>query len=437
MSLSLYIFPPFPGAGLSFYFEVNGHPLFMKGSNWIPADILPERSADRRRVKYLLKAARDANMNMLRVWGGGVYESDYFYELADEYGILIWQDLMFGCAMYPVFDEFLASVRSEIRQNVRRLQHHASIALYATNNENEVALVQNWYGTNKEATRFRSEYRKLYIEVVKQTVEENDKWRTCLSSSPSNGLKTVQDDFISSNPQDTNFGDIHYYNYMADGWNWSIYPKPRFASEYGFQSYPALSSWGAAAGGDDYLPDLMKHRQHSPMGEIPILSLINKHLPPLSAVADQEQVAVKIYFSQIAQAMAIKAETELYRTLRSSFANTMGALYWQLNDVWIAPSWSSIDFYGKFKILHHYARKFFELTSIVPIKNAANIVEVHVVNDILRGDSDDNEDDDYTAVMRLFNWKDLQRRDLMSWRVKMVILACCSERLLFICMSVL
>lgn len=115
----------------------------------------------------------------------------------------------------------------------------------------------------------------------------------------------------------------------------------------------------------------------------------------------------------------------------------MGALYWQLNDVWIAPSWSSIDFYGKFKILHHYARKFFEPTSIVPIKNAANIVEVHVVNDILRGDSDDNEDDDYTAVMRLFNWKDLQRKDLMSWRVKMVILACCSERLLFICMSVL
>lgn len=413
---------PFPGAGLSFYFEVNGHPVFMKGSNWIPADILPERSADRRRVKYLLKAAKDSNMNMLRVWGGGVYESDYFYELADEYGILIWQDLMFGCAMYPTFDEFLASVHTEIQQNVRRLQHHASIAIYATNNENEVALVQNWYGTNKEAMRFRDEYRRLYIDVVKQTVEENDKWRTCLSSSPSNGLKTVQDGYISANPQDTNYGDIHYYNYLADGWNWSIYPKPRFASEYGFQSYPALSSWGETAGGDDYLPDLMKHRQHSPMGEIPILSLINKHLPPLTKVPEQEQVAVKIYFSQIAQAMTIKAETELYRTLRSSFANTMGALYWQLNDVWIAPSWSSIDFYGKYKVLQHHARKFFEPTSIVPIGNAANILDVHIVNDILHGDYDN--DDDYTAVMRLFNWKDLQSRDLMSWRVKMVILAC-------------
>lgn len=388
----------------------------MKGSNWIPADVLPDRGGDVRTIKYLLTAARDAHMNMLRVWGGGVYESDYFYELADEYGILIWQDLMFACAMYPVYDAFLASVRTEVRQNTRRLQHHPSVAIFATNNENEVALAQNWYGTATEAQRFRDEYRKLYIEVVQQTVAENDKWRTCLSSSPSNGLKAINDSYISDNPQDNHYGDIHYYNYFADGWSWSIYPRPRFVSEYGFQSYPALSSWGQATGGNDHLPDLINHRQHSPQGEIPILLLINKHLP-LDNVPREELIPAKIYFSQIGQAMTIKTETELYRTLRGSSANTMGALYWQLNDVWVAPSWSGIDYLGKFKILQYYAKKFLAPTSIVPILTAANVLEVHVVNDKLTAD-----EEEYQVVMRLFNWAGLESRDLKSWPIKLVII---------------
>lgn len=208
----------------------------MKGSNWIPADILPERGADKRRVKHLLRAARDAHMNMLRVWGGGVYESDYFYELADEYGILIWHDLMFACAMYPVFDAFLATVRTEVEQNVRRLQHHASLAIWATNNENEVALVQNWYSTNHERERFAAEYRKLYVDVVLATVGANDRARVCLASSPSNGVvQTLKDDYISQEPQSSLYGDRHYYNYFANAWDWSTYPKARFISEYGFQ----------------------------------------------------------------------------------------------------------------------------------------------------------------------------------------------------------
>lgn len=351
----------------------------------------------------------------MHLTGGGVYESDYFYELADEYGILIWQDLMFACAMYPVFDEFLATVQLEVAQNVRRLQHHPSIAIYATNNENEVALVQNWYGTTSDAERFRQEYRKLYIEVIKQTVEENDKWRICLSSSPSNGLQSVNDSYISTNPQDNHFGDIHYYNYMADGWNWNIYPKPRFVSEYGFQSYPALSSWAQTLNGDDYLPDLLKHRQHSPLGELPLLLLIGRHLP-LDTVPESQRLEAKIYFSQISQAMAIKAETELYRTLRGSPANTMGALYWQLNDVWVAPSWSSIDFLGRYKILHYYATKFLAPVSVVPILNTANVVEINVVNDHLEATPSEAQ---YKVAMKMFNWIDLQSTVLQTWRISM------------------
>lgn len=130
--------------GNTFYFKVNGIPVFIKGSNWIPSDILPENMFDYEKLKYLMSAVQDANMNTLRVWGGGVYESDEFYKLADEYGILVWQDMMFACAMYPVFPEFLESVQTELAQNIRRIQSHPSILLWSGNNENEAALVQNW-----------------------------------------------------------------------------------------------------------------------------------------------------------------------------------------------------------------------------------------------------------------------------------------------------
>lgn len=130
--------------GNRFYFSVNNVPIFLKGTNWIPCDIRPEKLSDENKIEYLLTSVKDAHMNVVRVWGGGVYESDFFYNLADEYGILIWQDMMFACAMYPIFSTFLASVKIEIEQNIRRIQHHTSILVWAGNNENEAALMQNW-----------------------------------------------------------------------------------------------------------------------------------------------------------------------------------------------------------------------------------------------------------------------------------------------------
>lgn len=198
--------------GLSFYFKVNGVPIFMKGSNWIPAHILPEKTYDEDRVKELLIATRDANMNMLRVWGGGVYESDYFYSLADEYGILLWHDLMFACAMYPANDDFLGLVREEVRSEVRRIQHHPSIAIFATNNENEVALRQNWYGTYSRFEEFAEDYRKLYVETVVDEIKKQDPSREVLTSSPSNGnYNGDREHGIGMNPQDIHYGDIHFY----------------------------------------------------------------------------------------------------------------------------------------------------------------------------------------------------------------------------------
>lgn len=191
--------------GRLFYFKVNNIPIFMKGTNLIPIDILPEKMFDTEKIEYLVLSAKEAHMNSIRVWGGGVYESDYFYDLADEHGLLIWQDMMFACAMYPVAPAFLASVELEIVQNVRRLQHHPSILVWAGNNENEAALIQNWYGTRREQARFMREYVQLYRDVIEKAVVENDQWHIWLYSSPSNGNQSQK--VINENPQDNNYGD--------------------------------------------------------------------------------------------------------------------------------------------------------------------------------------------------------------------------------------
>lgn len=187
----------------------------MKGSNWIPSHILPERANDAATVNGLLQSAADAHMNMLRVWGGGLYESDEFYARADQLGILIWQDMMFACAMYPDDESFLRSVEQEVAQNVRRLQSHASIAVWAGNNENEAALVQNWYGTQHERSRFDAEYVRLYANTMRPVVEANDvsssgqRW---LYSSPSNGPRRSNVSLIQTDPQDPRYGDSEFKN---------------------------------------------------------------------------------------------------------------------------------------------------------------------------------------------------------------------------------
>lgn len=333
--------------GLSFYFKVNGVPIFMKGSNWIPSHILPEKSSEKDKIKELLLAARDANMNMLRVWGGGVYESDYFYALADEYGILIWQDMMFACAMYPADDVFLDSVRTEVMRQVRRLQFHPSIAIFATNNENEVALSQHWYeNTTDHFELFANDYKKLYVSTVTDEINKNDPSREVLTSSPSNGNFNGDRSFgIGTDPQNAHYGDIHFYIIDHNSWKPENFHQPRFASEYGFQSFPA--GWSDVMRADDNLTKLVDHRQHHPSKSVPIVLLIEENLKVNFEKLPWDE---KIYLSQLSQAIATKVETEVYRTGRDSFMNTMGALYWQLNDVWVAPSWSSIEYNGNFKV---------------------------------------------------------------------------------------
>lgn len=380
------VVPGKPDKGLTFYFRVNEIPVFAKGSNYIPANILPELSNHFATVKHLLHSAKEANMNMLRVWGGGMYESELFYKICDELGLLIWQDFMFACSMYPASNEFLKSVSTEVKQQVRRLQHHPSIAVWAGNNENEAALRGNWYGTQTNFTLYKNDYVKLYVDTIRPVVRRNDKTRSYVVSSPSNGIKSELEGYIGNDPYDPLYGDVHFYIYLADLWNSEIYPMTRFASEYGIQSLPSLESFTPVTLPQDLVIDsaFMLHRQHHLSGYKEMNFEIQQNLP-LALKSDIDRF---IYLSQVNQAVAIKTETERYRRARNTLYSTgegltMGALYWQLNDVWQAPSWSSIEFNGKWKILHYFAVDFFSPLLITSQLLVTGSLQVSVVSDLL------------------------------------------------------
>uniref|UniRef100_A0A8D0FRN0 Beta-mannosidase n=1 Tax=Strix occidentalis caurina TaxID=311401 RepID=A0A8D0FRN0_STROC len=363
---------PIPGSpGLSFYFRINGRPIFIKGSNWIPADSFQDR------VTYdtlwlLLKSAADANMNALRVWGGGVYEQDEFYDICDEIGIMIWQDFMFACALYPTDQYYLESVRAEVSHQVRRLKSHPSIILWSGNNENEAAIASNWFSipyADREV--YIKDYVMLYVKNIREIVLTEDKSRPFIASSPTNGLESVKEGWLSQNPYDTHYGDTHFYDYSNDCWNWTVYPKTRFASEYGFQSWPSFSTIEKVSSTEDwsYTSNFSLHRQHHENGNDQMLQQIGHHFKLPQSTDPIKKFKDMIYLTQVMQAQCIKTETEFYRFSQSEIirgeGHTMGALYWQLNDIWQAPSWASLEYGGKWKLLHYFAQNF--LAPLLPV----------------------------------------------------------------------
>ncbi|XP_068981840.1 beta-mannosidase [Bombus flavifrons] len=374
--------------GLSFYFQINNIPIFAKGSNFIPASIFPELTTKTDTIKHLLTSAKEANMNMLRVWGGGLYESELFYNIADEYGIMIWQDFMFACGMYPTTKDFLESVKKEVIQNVQRLKNHPSIVLWAGNNENEAALYGNWYETGTKQI-YKTDYIKLYVDLIKKEVEQLDSTRPFVISSPSNGLYTEKYNYIGKDPYSKLFGDVHYYNYFNNGWDMNQYPRARFSSEYGFQSLPSIYTMlpvTRTITDLDIDSNFFKHRQHLPLGTVYLKNLISKNLNLPDSQDSLRRFENYIYLSQINQAVSVKIQTEFYRQSKSDLNEigegmTMGALYWQLNDVWQAPSWSSIDFDGRWKMLHYYAMEFFAPIIVTYYINDMHLL-IYIVSDM-------------------------------------------------------
>ncbi|XP_065941841.1 beta-mannosidase isoform X3 [Magallana gigas] len=378
-----------PKQGRSFFFKINGVPIFLKGSNWIPADSFLER-VTKERLRNLLQSARDVHMNSMRVWGGGVYESEDFYELADELGILIWQDLMFGCAMYPSDPQFLSTVSDEISQQVKRLKSHASLLLWSGNNENEKALRQSWYNTDVNFTLYYKDYVTLYHDTIQPIVQSEDLTHPFIMSSPSNGIESLQQGFVAKEPWSELYGDIHDYRYMDPFFDPSVYRVPRMASEYGLQSLPSYETLADVYAEEDMdlCSDMSEHRQHHPLGNVQLMAEVILYLNLPNSPDKKQKFKDTIYVTQIDQAIAMKTETEHFRRWQnrldqSGRGNTMGAMYWQLNDIWQAPTWSSIEYGGKWKMLQYFAQHFFSPLLISPYEESG-MAKVYICVDEIK-----------------------------------------------------
>jgi beta-mannosidase len=355
--------------GRSLVFRVNGRDVFCKGANWIPVDALPARQTPER-YEALLSAAAAAHMNMLRVWGGGQYEADLFYRLCDEKGILVWQDFMFSCATYPATPAFLAEAEAEARHQLKRLKDHPSIALWCGNNEDLGALT--WFPASRESRdRYLVDYDRLNEGVIGRVVKEVDPDRTWWPSSPCAG----EGDY-SDNWHDDARGDMHFWSVWHEGKSFESYYEvtPRFCSEFGFQSFPSLETVRTYAAEDQWnvTAPVMEHHQRHPRGNTVIIETMTRYfrLP--------DGFESYLYLSQVQQALAIKTAVEYWRSRRPV---CMGVLYWQLNDVWPVASWSSIEYPGRWKLLHHLARRFFAPVHIAAVCPDGRTVRVVGIND--------------------------------------------------------
>ncbi|HEU4711028.1 MAG TPA: glycoside hydrolase family 2 protein [Pyrinomonadaceae bacterium] len=352
-------------AGESFMFVINGVPVFAKGGNWIPSDSFPTRITTEK-YRYMLESVRDSNMNMLRIWGGGIYETDEFYEMADELGILIWQDFMFACSMYPGDQPFLDNVRAEAIDNVKRLRNHPSIVIWAGNNEVETAW-RNWGWRQQLPASIWDDYVKIFHGVLQEVCDAYDPSRPYWPSSPHGGLK--------DDPDSKRSGDVHYWEVWHAEKPFSEYEKQRtrFMSEYGFQSFPNIETvkyYTLPNERDIESPVMLAHQRH-PRGN----QLIREYM--LREYPKPKDFESFLYMSQVLQAEGIALGTE---HLRRIMPHNMGALYWQINDCWPVASWSSIDYFGRWKALQYYARRFYNDLLISPTMQDGTL-HMYVVSD--------------------------------------------------------
>lgn len=356
--------------GKSFYFKLNGKPVFIKGANYIPPDNFLPR-VDASTYQNLVKKAKEANMNMLRVWGGGVYAADAFYEACDEQGILVWQDFMFACVMYPGDTAFIENARIEAEQQIKRLRHHASLALWCGNNEVSEAW-HNWgwqkqYAySKKDSTSIWHDYLHLFEDVLPKAVSQLDPAHAYWPSSPQHGWGRKQSMLE---------GDSHYWGVWWGLQPFDLYNQKvgRFMSEYGFQGMPSSTLFKNITEETEislHSPVVLHHQKH-PTGFQTIDHYLQQTHNKPKTFEDYR------YVSQLVQAEGMKIAIEAHRR---SQPYCMGTLYWQLNDCWPVTSWSSIDSYGIPKAAHYSITKAFEpfLTSVA---NEHDSYAIYAVSD--------------------------------------------------------
>ena len=354
--------------GTSMTFRINGVDVFCKGANWIPCDAFMNRQTPEK-YRYLLQSAVDANMNMIRAWGGGYYEREVFYQLCDELGILVWQDMMFSCATYPADKDFLASVEKEIRYQAKRLNDHPSIVIWCGDNECVGAI--GWYEESRDKRAFyNKQWQKLNdtrSNALLSVLPEALYW----PSSPSDGKGLGSDGWA-----DDTKGDMHYWEVWHGGKPFEAFydVKPRFCSEFGYQSLPSMESIESFAPQDqlDVESEVFKTHQKS-KGNNFIIEMFERYFQ------SPKDFSSTVYLSQLQQAKAIKTASEYWRSTKPT---CQGILYWQLNDNWPVCSWSSIEYNGNWKQLHYHAKRFY-----APVMSCAipkdDKIKLHCVSDLL------------------------------------------------------
>lgn len=354
--------------GQEFCFKVNGIKIFSMGANYVPLDSLPSRIS-KERTEQLIKDCIFANFNSIRVWGGGFYPDDYFYELCDKYGLIVWQDFMIACANVWMTPENEKEFRLEAIYNVKRIRHHACLGILCGNNEMEEAIC-GWECANGNDPLVRQDYLKLYEEILPEICKEYAPEISYTPSSPTSG-----GGFDS--PQDYTRGDVHFWHVWNGGCGFDEYRnhKFRFCSEYGFQSLPDIKTieYFCPPSEMDVLSKTMLSHQKNLGGNQKLLRFMREHYP------EPKNMEMTTYATQLNQANAIAYGVEHFRRCRGY---TMGSIYWQLNDSWPVASWSSVDYFGRYKALHYFAKKFYAPIAI-GLFNDGDTMTVNVTNESL------------------------------------------------------
>jgi len=356
--------------GRSFAFVVNGVPIFAKGSNWIPADSFPTRTSAKH-LDGLIRAAAETHQNMLRVWGGGFYETERFYDLCDEYGILVWQEFIFSCSVYPLDDPaYLENVCQEVVENVRRLRHRASLALWCGNNEMEQGWCEWGWRQRSGIGDLLVAYDQFFHHMLPAWCEAEDPDHAYWPSSPSSGVPF-------EDPNGQRQGDAHYWDVWHGRKPFAAYRNQyaRFMSEFGFQALPPLDTIRTYADEADWNMTsyiMEQHQKNASGNSLMVGQMLDSFRLP-------NDFASLVYLSMALQAEGIRYGVEHWRRHVDRVA---GTLYWQLNDCWPVASWSSLDYFGRWKALHYAARRFYAPV-MLSIEDKSTEPSVYVTNDRL------------------------------------------------------
>ena len=356
--------------GKEFALMVNGLKIFSMGADYIPEDAILPRS-NKERTEKLLKDCVKANFNSIRVWGGAYYPEDYFYDLCDELGLVIWQDLMFACNIYVLTDEFAKNIEQEVRDNMRRIRHHASLGLWCGNNEMEMGWV-DWEDVKSHSLKLRADYIKQFEYLLPSIAIEEDPDTFYWLASPSS-TGSFED------PNGDDVGDVHYWDVWHGLKPFTDYRNHyfRYCSEFGFQSLPEMRTIDAFANEQDknlFTPVMELHQKRTG-GNGKILHYISE------TYRYPKDFNALIYISQVLQMESIQYGVEHWRRNRG---RCMGAIYWQLNDNWPVISWSSIDYFGRWKALHYGAKRFFSPV-MISILNEGRQISVYTHNETKEG----------------------------------------------------